>query len=46
MTEITQKKQNAVEQKTIGNVINQAISEYTNMIENKAFDLPENYSLI
>lgn len=44
MSEITQKNQNEVGQTTVKRVINQAISQYTEMIENKAFDLPENYS--
>lgn len=44
MSEITQKNQNEVEQTTIKKVISQAISQYTEMIEKKAFDLPENYS--
>lgn len=44
MSEITQKNQNEVGQTTVKRVISQAISQYTEMIENKAFDLPENYS--
>lgn len=44
MSEITQKNQNEVGQTTVKRVINQAISQYTEMIENKVFDLPENYS--
>lgn len=44
MSEITQKNQNEVEQTTVKRIISQAISQYTEMIENKVFDLPENYS--
>lgn len=44
MSEITQKNQNEVGQTTVKRIISQAISQYTEMIENKVFDLPENYS--
>lgn len=41
---MTQNNHNQVATTGVTQIINQAISQYTKMVENKVFDVPENYS--
>lgn len=41
---MTQNNHNQVATTGVTQIINQAISQYTEMVENKVFDVPENYS--
>ena len=46
MTEIAKRKENKITKTEASQIINQAIDQYTSMVQQNVFDVPDNYSCL